>query len=201
MQDDDGRHRGRARVRAREPRGQVPDEEGHQRSSAVIRGHQRAEDGSTRAYQWSSEVIRGHQRAEGGAGTSTRGGGGGGQVLEAGGGRYQYSRRCSSFSPREHRSSKPTRRYTHLMREVISMRSEMQSACAQRCNQHGIGCNQHGIRCNQHGIRWNQMQSRTPALAPDDRPDRLMRKTISRHSACTQHGTQHGTQHALIRTR
>jgi hypothetical protein len=64
MQDDDGRRRGRARVRAREPRGQVPDEEGHQRSSAVIRGHQRAEEGSTRAYQWSSEVIRGHQRAE-----------------------------------------------------------------------------------------------------------------------------------------
>ena len=111
-----------------------------------------------------------------------------------GGDSYQYSRRCSSFSPRAQRSSKPTRRYTHLMREAINMRSEMQSAC------------------NQHAI---SMQSRTPAHAPDDRPDRLMKKTISMalskhsastrqalgmHSACNQHALRMhsaSTQQAL----
>ena len=66
----------------------------------------RAEGAGTRANQRSSEVV-------------IRG-------------RHQYSRRCSSFSPLEQRSSMPTRRYTHLMREAISMHAlSMHSARTQ----------------------------------------------------------------------
>ena len=89
---------------------------GHQRSSSevVIRGPQRSSE-VLRGPQRSSEVLRGPQRSS--------------EVIR---GRHQYSSRCSSFSPLEQRSSMPTRRYTHLMREAISMHAlSMHSARTQ----------------------------------------------------------------------